>query len=601
MKKNIFKYISVFLLFFLTFNICVQEKQKVNARSEVVTLTVGATYTVLQILSAVGFSVEGGIFATTIAQAFMTSPYVSSEQEMRLRAQTPTSLDTPGCVEEEDLKSAYKFKEAVKNGEIVLPKIPTIQTFNALGDFTITNFTDNISHFYDYSEEERVKISSIIHLRESGVYKLTANLKNGQNFGNSGFSQYCYFECLDSNSSILLMSVLAYNSYDLRINYLDKNNTPVDFRYSDLYHNYEDSEVYKTTGSVKLESDSLYYANSFTQNDTYTFHLEKISDGLGIATGEVTNNVDFDMSKISTSDVSIPISEADSICVNVPSSIVNSWDSLASADVIGSNTSALENTNGDKWDSEFGWQSSFDVISGMLGDILGAIKGVGKDVFDNFENTLDSISQGIQDVISSVNDVAKNVCDSLGLTVLFDSIIDAINSITFDDIINSIKSLTWTDVVNAILSLPALIGDIFSAILNDILQAIKDLIGLLKKLLIELFVPSNTFFQDNFNNLRDKLVPFMNIDDFNNIFNRDYTSGDVEDYYFNFMGNQHCIPLSIYNSIKADILSWIRGIMYFLLVLFNLKNIYRLIRGGSLIKDINTLDNAANGRVGGAD
>lgn len=582
MKNRILRILSIFLIFFTLSFTYTQENNAVDVKAEAITLTVGTVYTVSQILIAAGVISSESMCTVALVKAFLTPDFVSTEQDMRIRAMTPTSCDTPGSIKEEDLKSAYKFKQAIKDGTVVLPKISALQSFNAVGDFSIVNSTDNISNFYNYSETERVKMVGLIRLQKIGRYKLTANLKDGQRYGNGGFSAITYYDCTEINSCIVFMSVLAYSSYDLRLNFLDSQNNTIPFRYSDVYHDYENSTIFKKD-SVATESDNLYFANSFIQNSSYDFTLEYIDDGVGVATGETTVELSPDLSQVNITENCISPENAGSICINVPGRLANVWGDVAYPDVLGSVDSAIENVDGDVWNYEKGWTSELDGISGILSDILGAIKDIGRDVWDFFEEILNNIYTRVGDVV------------------------DSITSLTWDNVVDAINSLSWDNVVNAVLSIPGLIWDSFCGTLQAILDSILGLVDALLEGLKGLFIPYDGFFADEFNLIKEDLSKYINIDDYNDIFNRDYESSDTNDLVFkvsDFVGalgsdeDVH-IKMSYYNNVKDTVKSWLRAIFYFLICMFNIKCIYNLLRGGSFIKDSSTINNMMNNNIGG--
>ncbi|MCI6882942.1 MAG: hypothetical protein MR841_07825, partial [Lactobacillus johnsonii] len=569
------------------------QQREEYASAEAITLTTGTLVVVKNILVAVGVVGSTSEVTYSLAQSYMNwLDENNTEQAQKIRAMTPVSCDTPGCIEEEQLKEAYKYKAKLQSGEITLPSVPTVQKVS-LG---VTDVTCN--SLYTYQEFIRLDSSTDPYnyignykFNTVGIYKLcVSSLKSGQ----YGTDRY-FFNVTRIGQSLSLFSKVNrdWEDYYLCFNFYDVDGT-TKLRYGSS--GTDTIPQYFNVGTTRFAKD---FCHSAKFHDTFSLDIEYLGEGVANVDGSLNVEKEITPDDITYPDSTIPTADSGSICINVPDSIANSWDSAATPDVIDSDTSALQNANGDTWDYDNGWVDLG--INGLLKDIINAIKQIGKDVFDNFEESLNSIANGISDLIDSVNGIAKNICDSLGLTGLFDNVISAINSISFDDIINAIKSLTWSDVVNAIISLPSAIWQFFDSILNDILQAIKDLITLLKQLLIELFVPSDTYFREHFDDLREQLKPYMSVDDFNNIFNKEYSSGDVQDYYFYFMGSKICIPLSLYNNIKSTVLPWIRGIMYFLLVLFNLKSIYSIVRGGSLMKDLNTIDNAVNGRVGGVD
>lgn len=591
MKKRFFKIFSIFLIAFSFTNFFQQRQQYADA--EVITLTTGTFVVIKNILVAVGVVGSTSEVTYSLAQSYMNwLDENNTEQAQKIRAMTPVSCDTPGCIEEEQLKEAYKYKAKLQSGEITLPSVPTVQKVS-LG---VTDVTCN--SLYTYQEFIRLDSSTDPYnyignykFNTVGIYKLClSSAKSGQ----YGTDRY-FFNVTRIGQSLSLFSKINrdWEDYYLSFNFYDVDGT------TKLKYGKSSTDTipqYFNVGSTRFATD---FCHSAKFHDTFSLDIEYLGEGVANVDGSLNVEKVISPDDITYPDSTIPTADADSICINVPDNIANSWDSAATPDVIGTDTSALQNANGDTWDYDNGWVDLG--INGLLKDIINAIKQIGKDVFDNFEESLNSIANGISDLIDSVNGIAKNICDSLGLTELFDNVISAINSISFDDIINAIKSLTWSDVVNAIISLPSAIWQFFDSILNDILQAIKDLITLLKQLLIDLFVPSDTYFREHFDDLREQLKPYMSVDDFNNIFNKEYSSDDVQDYYFYFMGSKICIPLSLYNNIKSTVLPWIRGVMYFLLVLFNLKSIYSIVRGGSLMKDLNTVDNAVNGKVGGAD
>lgn len=601
MHKRFFRFVSIFLIsFFLCFSFT-QERQKVNVNAEVITLTSGTLYVVAQILVAVGIVGSTSEVTYSLGQSYMNwLSENNTEQAQKIRAMTPVSCDTPGSIEEEQLKEAYKYKAKLQSGEITLPSVPTIQKIG-LGESSIVN-TSNVTCSYaatnnlDY--KSRCNAHTVFKLNTVGCYRLCFTLNSGQSYMNSERSYF--FNCTEVGESLVLFSHVYDSYYSLGIQFLDNQGN--------------DKTIYITTTLNDTYANSRwgFISNSAVENiqtdkfnDTYSFDLEFLE---GVATVDGTNT---SLKEITADDITypnstIPASDAGSICINVPDSIANSWDTPATPDVISSD-SAITNENGDVWDSAKGWVSQeVSGILGVLGDILGAIKDIGKDVWDFFEEILNNILNKIGDVIDSISSLP----DTLGLSGLFDSVISAINSISFEDIINAIKGLTWSDVVNAVISLPGAIWGSFSDILNAILEAIRSIVSGIIQGLKDLFIPYDGFWSDEFNMLKDDLSKYISIDDYNDIFNHDYSSSDTHDLTFNVNdfvgsdlgdGSDVDVKLSFYNKVKGSVKSWIRGIMYFLICMFNIKSIYNIIRGGSFIKDSETINNMVNGKVGGRD
>lgn len=603
MHKHFFRFISIFLIsFFLCFSFT-QERQKVNANAEVIALTSGTLYVVAQILVAVGVVGSTSVVTYSLVQSYMNwLDENNTEQAQKIRAMTPVSCDTPGSIEEEQLKEAYKYKAKLQSGEITLPSVKALQTFNELGTNTIVNtssysFDDVSNNHIDY--KNTYNINTVIRLKKAGTYKLTFNLSGSQAYWTS-VNKIFYFQALEDYSIQFYSCTYRDQTnapYGLAVGFMDKDNNFKKFYYFG-------SELTALPGGYVGE-DKVTALQSSTFQDSFTYNLECI-DGIGMAASENTVEKEISPDDITYPDSTIPASDAGSICINVPDNIANSWDTPATPDVITSD-SAITNENGDVWDSAKGWVSQeLSGISGLLNDILGAIKNVGKDVWDFFEEILNNILNKIGDVIDSISSLP----DTLGLSGLFDSVISAINSISFEDIINAIKGLTWSDVVNAIISLPGAIWGSFSDILNAILQAILSIVSGIIQGLKDLFIPYDGFWSDEFNMLKDDLSKYISIDDYNDIFNHDYSSSDTHDLTFNVNdfvgshlgdGSDVDIKLSFYNKVKGSVKSWIRGIMYFLICMFNVKSIYNIIRGGSFIKDSETINNMVNGKVGGRD
>lgn len=600
MHKRFFRFISIFLVsFFLCFSFS-QERQKVNANAEVITLTSGTLYVVAQILVAVGVVGSTSEVTYSLAQSYMNwLDENNTEQAQKIRAMTPVSCDTPGCIEEEQLKEAYKYKAKLQSGEITLPSVPTVQKVS-LG---VTDVTCN--SLYTYQEFIRLDSSTDPYnyignykFNTVGIYKLcVSSLKSGQ----YGSDRY-FFNVTRIGQSLSLFSKVNrdWEDYYLSFNFYDVDGTT---RLKYGASGIDTIPQYFNVGTTSFATD---FCHSAKFHDTFSLDIEYLGEGVANVDGSLNVEKEISPDDITYPDSTIPASESGSICINVPDNIANSWDTPATPDVITSD-SAITNEDGDVWDSAKGWVSQdLDGILGVLGDILGAIKSIGKDVWDFFEEILNNILNKIGDVIDSISSLP----DTLGLSGLFDSVISAINSISFEDIINAIKGLTWSDVVNAIISLPGAIWSSFSDILNAILDAILSIVSGIIQGLKDLFIPYDGFWSDEFNMLKDDLSKYISIDDYNDIFNHDYSSSDTHDLTFNVNdfvgshlgdGSDVDFKLSFYNKVKGSVKSWIRGIMYFLICMFNVKSIYNIIRGGSFIKDSETINNMVNGKVGGRD
>lgn len=194
--------------------------------------------------------------------------------------------------------------------------------------------------------------------------------------------------------------------------------------------------------------------------------------------------------------------------------------------------------------SAFG--SLFDILFGFLDEILEAILGVPIDIVS-----------GLTDVKDAVLDIPGDIVSSL------------------------------TDVKAAVLDIP---GDIVG-VLVDVWESLKsipgDIIDLLRELLVELFVPQDSYFngwKNKFDNqLRNKLPYTTYIDFLEDI--KEINSAKLDDITVTIYG-QECTVLSFnwYYKCKDDIDNLIRGFTFIVLIFFNINQMYKLIRGTSLFK-----------------
>ena len=494
MKKRFLKIISCFLVFFTLSLSFSQERKKVNANAEVIALTSGTLYVVAQILVAVGVVGSTSEVTYALGQSYMSwLDENNSEQAQKIRAMTPVSCDTPGSIEEEQLKEAYKYKAKLQSGEITLPSVKALQTFNELGTNTIVNTS---SYDFDYVNNNHIdykntyNINTVIRLKKSGTYKLTFNLVGNQSYWTS-MTKIFYFQALE-NYSIQFYSCTFRDypnaPYALAVSFMDSNNNLKKFCYFG-------SEL-TSLPSGYIGDNKTTALQTSTFQDSFSYNLECV-DGLGMATSENTVEKEISPDDITYPDSTIPASEAGSICINVPDNIANSWDTPATSDVITSD-SAITNENGDVWDSAKGWISQeVSGITGILNDILCAIKDIGKDVWDFFEDILNNILNKIGDVIDAINSltwvdvisaitgvpsaILEGIADALGLEGLFTNVIDTIKSI------------------------PLSIYNLFDSILSGILDAINGIVDGIIEGLKKLFIPTLSF-KDSIDTLKEKFV-----------------------------------------------------------------------------------------------
>lgn len=128
-----------------------------------------------------------------------------------------------------------------------------------------------------------------------------------------------------------------------------------------------------------------------------------------------------------------------------------------------------------------------------------------------------------------------------------------------------------------------------SSFVENIYQSLVDLpsnlIGLLTTLLNTLFVPSDTYFSTNFNSIKSNLESHLNISSFRSLMEsiQNASAGTIPDIKINMNGREYTfLSFSFFNPYLPTIKHWIKGFLGALLVLYNINQVYKLIRGGSL-------------------
>ena len=122
----------------------------------------------------------------------------------------------------------------------------------------------------------------------------------------------------------------------------------------------------------------------------------------------------------------------------------------------------------------------------------------------------------------------------------------------------------------------------------------KKIIELLGNLLRTLFIPSNDYFQNKFEEVKYKLSLKLSFDSYIDLLENIYNLAtdqmitiDIEGYEVGgetYSANDF-IDFSIINDLKPTYFGFIRGFVYIFLVFFALNSIYRLIRGGNVTND----------------
>lgn len=128
----------------------------------------------------------------------------------------------------------------------------------------------------------------------------------------------------------------------------------------------------------------------------------------------------------------------------------------------------------------------------------------------------------------------------------------------------------------------------FAGPLSDIWNSIKELPGLIvsgiQDMLVFLFVPEEDFFSNKFHEIRESFTAKLGVDtsaldDLKNVSGIDLDSGFEGSLYGQRV---KFVDLSWFDEFKSKFHDVARGFIYPLLVLYNLNQIYFLIRGSYL-------------------
>lgn len=138
-------------------------------------------------------------------------------------------------------------------------------------------------------------------------------------------------------------------------------------------------------------------------------------------------------------------------------------------------------------------------------------------------------------------------------------------------------------------------GDFFDTIFKGIwglLKGILDFFGglvkLLTDMLLSLLVPRDGYFNDFFGGTKDlfnsKLSLNTNIDIFSPTYVNSAGDGGLTSVSYPIFGTYNfTVPFDMLNPYLPKIREIMKGLIYPLIVFFNLNNIYKLIRGGSIL------------------
>lgn len=122
--------------------------------------------------------------------------------------------------------------------------------------------------------------------------------------------------------------------------------------------------------------------------------------------------------------------------------------------------------------------------------------------------------------------------------------------------------------------------------ITTIVDWVGSFFSFLGNLLKDLFVPEDTYFKNNTNSLNVELKAKLGTEEYTNTLNsltRVSRSG-LNDIKANLFGLELTIvPLSLITPIIPTIQNWTRGFMFVFIILWQVNNVYKLIRGTSFI------------------
>lgn len=356
------------------------------------------------------------------------------------------------------------------------------------------------------------------------------------------------------------------------------------------------SESYPITSSkihiINNGNTANYVIGTVASDGTISYKVagekSNVSSIAGLDTGDVSVRVNGDV------DVSDKVIED---VISGTGTVEDINDSIAS---VTDNVRVVDNTIANGFTKSNNWLENiwngiksipetivglFSTLWGWLGDILNAIKdsplgiisslGVIGSVVSSIPGLIPD-SQIIEDIKTGVLDIPDaNITDGItgiwdGIKALPGDIADALSGVG-DFILDIPSDITdgVTGIWDGIKSLPGLIADAF------------------RELLKELFLPDAAFFNNWNNKFHLMLADKLPYDTYNNFFDdlKEISRSKLKDITINIYG-QECTVLSFkwYYNNEDTINDWIRGIMFVVLVFFNINQMYKLIRNSSLYK-----------------
>lgn len=245
------------------------------------------------------------------------------------------------------------------------------------------------------------------------------------------------------------------------------------------------------------------------------------------------------------------------------------------------------------FDSLFNYLSR--ILSGILdipGDIVLGLEAI-EDVVIDIPGAIAAVATLLPDFPHFSNDLFDILRDIFDFLDFLDDILDLLNALS--DLLNIFNILS--DLLEVVKSIPGILSGIWETIksipgtLSDIWETIKSIpikiIQLLKDLLLALFVPSETYFNNWNNKFKNMLALKLPYDTYNNFLNdiKEITRYRLDDITVTICGSQVTVlSFKWYYDYEETVNHWIRGVMFLVLVFYNLNMMYKFVRGTSLYK-----------------
>lgn len=137
--------------------------------------------------------------------------------------------------------------------------------------------------------------------------------------------------------------------------------------------------------------------------------------------------------------------------------------------------------------------------------------------------------------------------------------------------------------------------DLFKKLAELLEKLLKKMLEGLKELLLSLFVPSDSFLQENVDILKNNLEPKLPYTQFVELFNREYDGSPLKDIYINWQGQDICIvKVTLFEKFREIFNLGVYAVTFFLLAVYNYNNIYKLVRGSDYVSATNTINHISD-------